>query len=164
MTEPKSTLPADHPWHFDRRNELEQLLEEAEEKFGNRIPDKKLEGVILGTENRTLSRSDTNKVYVSLNEKSEHDFDWARFQLAHECIHVLAPVPATNYLEEGLANHNSLHNRFMAPDRAPNFRDVIQRNSVRRHDALEMVEALLASGGNIKDLRQVQPYTASTSE
>lgn len=157
VADPTSKLPDAHPWHKATQDDLSILLDEAQKKFGNATTDKSFEGIILGTENKTLIHPDTTKVFISLELRSEYDVEWARFQLAHECIHLLAPSSATNYLEEGWASHFSLNNSFIRPDRIQHFREEIEGRPEYRA-AILYYEAFLVCRGEIKALRDKQPY------
>ncbi len=162
MTEPQSLLPIDHPWHLDRRNDLKRLLEQATDLFGCRVEDTSFQGVVLGDRNITLSNG--INVFVVLDAAAQFDLEWARFNLAHECIHFLAPSEGTNYLEEGWASHFSLNNCFIPCERIPHYRGIIRSIDNRYYDALLNYEEFLSHRGNIKRLREEQPYISAITK
>jgi hypothetical protein len=158
VPDPVSALMPDHPWHSDRVRELDRLLEQSEPQFGSRIEGWDFRGVILGDENRTLIHPKTTKVFISLEQRSKDDIEWAQFQLAHESIHLLGPSFSTNILEEGWASHFSLYNCLVRQDRVSHFRAVIGAMGPRYAFALALYEEFLEEGGTIRSIREVEPY------
>jgi hypothetical protein len=143
---------------------LGELLLEAEERYGDRA----LEWTPLGVEVRDGSRDaimplgDTNKRYVVLNSCVEYDMDEAVFKLSHEVIHLLGPVAKANCLEEGLATFFSLNNSKTV-GRRDSLRSRLEQTDPLYIKALEMYEVFVSNGGDIRTLREKQPYISKAT-
>jgi hypothetical protein len=87
------------------------LLDEAESRFGPRLPQYTPIGIHLGVRNQLLPYLGTNSWYVVLDSTLESNMQDAIFFLSHEVIHLLSPIQKANCLEEGLATHFSLTHR-----------------------------------------------------
>ena len=84
----------------------------------------------------------------------------AVFDVSHEVIHFLAPVPKANALEEGLAIHFSLKHGC---DSVPQLSKARNQLPLPYQKALAVYEEFVANGGDIKTLRQHEPYISKAS-
>lgn len=93
-----------YTWSLASR--LGHLLAEAEERYGERDRSWTILGVEFGPGNPQIWFPGDRKFIVVQLAMNAADSDFlARYQLAHECIHLLAPVVRADatVLEEGLA-------------------------------------------------------------
>jgi len=92
-------------------SQLGQMILEVEALFGPRDPDYTLLGIeFSGTIPQIWFPGDCRHIAIQLGEPSMTDAKRARFQLAHETVHLLDPVfaGAASVLEEGLATYYQL--------------------------------------------------------
>ena len=87
--------------------------------------------------------------YVELSRACENYWPTVMFELAHETVHLLNPIPGdTNYLEEGIAVYFSLRV-------APSYNDYVRSSTGPYRDALELTETLpagpLEAGKRVRD-------------
>jgi hypothetical protein len=142
-------LPVDNDAGPSLTRQLGLFLEKAEELFGPR--DKSF--TLLGTEfhdgpNRVIyPNANHDQIVILLSKEARGNHDQALFQLAHETVHVLAPVDVgtSTVLEEGLATYFSL----TAPDFAdPTYARRSEASLTGKfrayRDALNDVRALLS--------------------
>ena len=82
-------------------------MDDLEERFGPRDPNFEFGSILPGTGKRPhISCPRTSRINICLTKEALADSDemWARWQLAHECVHLIDPHEnPTNVLEEGLA-------------------------------------------------------------
>jgi len=71
----------------------------------------------------------------------------ALFDVAHEVIHCLGPVQTATVLEEGLALHFSLYHAHPEAGLPADYAE-----------ALRLYKAFVSAGGDIRPLREVEPY------
>jgi hypothetical protein len=118
MRNPMVDLPVSRDALPSLTRQLGLFLEKAETQFGPRNMSFTLLGIEFydGPNRVTYPNTDRNQIVIQLSKESESrgNHDQALFQLAHETVHVLAPVDVgtSTVLEEGLATYFSL----TAPD------------------------------------------------
>jgi hypothetical protein len=136
------------------------LLDEAQQRFGPRLKQYTPIGIKLreGGPNQLLPLVGTDSWYVVLDSKVEYKMESALFFLAHEVIHLLAPTPKANCLEEGLATHFSLTHQHTNQAEADQNRKMLTNTDPLYVRALECYEAFLHQGGDIKIIRKHQPF------
>lgn len=129
--------------------------------YGPRAMDHTLLGIQIGLSDKpALMHLRGNMWYISLRSNVETSFEEALFDTSHEVIHSLAPVPKATALEEGLATHFSLNHGCPSvpkPTRKPNQLGFPYQNALRIYDAFT------TNGGDIKTLRQHEPYISKAS-
>ncbi|MGI9516350.1 MAG: hypothetical protein ACR2NP_04845 [Pirellulaceae bacterium] len=84
------------------------MLRTAEERFGERDQTYTFVGIEFGGESPQIwYPGDGQQIVIQLTPDCLTDVPRACYQLAHECIHLLAPtgLQNANNLEEGLATH-----------------------------------------------------------
>lgn len=152
-----STDPTDygHTWSITSR--LGDILHEIEEKYGAR--DKSY--TILGVE--TTSRStpqiwfpgSRKHVIIQITENCQFDLNHAIYQVAHEAIHCLNPVPLneSSVLEEGLATYFS--SQYCLSNLKGNPFIITDEKYSEAHDLVE--ELILLDPECIKKIRRIEP-------
>jgi hypothetical protein len=140
---------------------LGELLDRAETLYGPRVIDCTLLGVQMGlTDQPALMHLKGNMWYISLRCSVGSSREEAIFDVSHEVIHFLAPVPKANALEEGLAVHFSLKHGC---DSVPQLSKARNQLPLPYQNALAVYEEFVANGGDIKTLRQHEPYISKAS-
>jgi hypothetical protein len=146
---PMVDLPVDNDALPSLTRQLGLFLEKAEGLFGPRNKSFTLLGIEFydGQNRVSYPNADRNQIIIQLSKESRRNHDQALFQLAHETVHVLAPVDVgtSTVLEEGLATYFSL----TAPDFAdPTYTQRSEATLTGKfrayRDALDDVRALLS--------------------
>ena len=146
---PMIDLPVDSDALPSLTRQLGLFLEKAEALFGPR--DKSF--TLLGTEfydgpNRVIyPNTNHDQIVIQLSKEARGNHDQALFQLAHETVHVLAPVDVgtSTVLEEGLATYFSLTAPdFADPSYARRSEATLAGKFRAYRDALDDVRALLS--------------------
>ncbi len=103
---PLSPPLGDGNWRFALAAEVDKIVQRAESQFGERDRSYSVLGVEFHVGNPELYYPNSDRrIVIRLNRRCESDPIEAWYELAHECVHLLAPsdgVKAT-VLEEGLA-------------------------------------------------------------
>jgi hypothetical protein len=128
--------------------QLGTLLERAETLFGPRDKAFTLLGIEFhaGPNRLSYPNAGRDQIIVELSMEATRNRDQALFQLAHETVHILAPVNvgATTVLEEGLATYFSLTApHFVNPTYARRSEESLTGRFQPYRDALDNVRALL---------------------
>jgi hypothetical protein len=128
--------------------QLGTLLEKAETLFGPRDKTFTLLGIEFhaGPNRLSYPNAERDQIVVELSMEATRNRDQALFQLAHETVHILAPVNvgATTVLEEGLATYFSLTApHFANPTYAQRSEESLTGKFQPYRDALDDVRALL---------------------
>lgn len=127
---------------------LGTLLEKAEALFGPRDKTFTLLGIEFheGPNRLNYPNVERDQIVIELSMEATRNRDQALFQLAHETVHILAPVNvgATTVLEEGLATYFSLTAPdFANPSYAQRSEESLTGKFQPYRDALDDVRALL---------------------
>jgi hypothetical protein len=125
------------------------FLEEAEAQFGSRDRSFTILGIEFNDGPNRLVYPNTHhdQIVIQLSIEARYHRDQALFQLAHETVHVLAPVDVgtATVLEEGLATYFSLTApQFADPTYAQRGEATLTNKFQAYRDALEDVRALLS--------------------
>ena len=86
--------------------EVPRFMADLEERFGLRDPQFKFGRILLGRWPHISCPRKSRIIDICLTKEALEDPDetWAKWQLAHECLHLIDPhEDPTNVLEEGLA-------------------------------------------------------------
>jgi hypothetical protein len=129
--------------------QLGLFLEKAEGLFGPRNKSFTLLGIEFydGQNRVSYPNADRNQIVIQLSKESRGNHDQALFQLAHETVHVLAPVDVgtSTVLEEGLATYFSLTAPdFVDPTYAQRSEATLTGKFQAYRDALDDVRSLLS--------------------
>jgi hypothetical protein len=152
MRNPMVDLPVSKDALPSLTRQLGLFLEKVETQFGPRNMSFTLLGIEFydGPNQVTYPNTDRNQIVIQLSKESESrgNHDQALFQLAHETVHVLAPVDVgtSTVREEGLATYFSLT--------APDFADPLVRGDT----------SLLRRGGGSTDPYFCAGETAAYAE
>jgi hypothetical protein len=151
MRYPMDDLPLPEDALPSLTRQLGLFLEKAETQFGPRNMSFTLLGIEFydGPNRVTYPNTDRNQIVIQLSKESESrgNHDQALFQLAHETVHVLAPVDVgtSTVLEEGLATYFSLTAPdFADPTYAQRSEATLTGEFQAYRDALNDVRALLS--------------------
>ena len=148
-----SPIPGGYSWTLVSR--LGHMLRLAEERFGSRDTSYTILGIEFEADGPQIWYPENCKhIAIQLTPDTATHMVKGCYQLAHECIHLLAPTGGrdANTLEEGLATffaHKYVQDAFRVamPATMPSYE--IARQHVAR---------LLAIDGNaVKRLREAQP-------
>jgi len=129
--------------------QLGLFLEKAEGLFGPRDKSFTLLGIEFydGPNRLSYPNPTHNQIVIQLSKESRGNRDQALFQLAHETVHVLAPVDVgrSTVLEEGLATYFSLTAaHFADPSYAQRSEATLTGKFQAYRDAFNDVRALLS--------------------
>lgn len=149
-----------YTWTYASR--LGNMLALAEELYGERDHTYTILGVefVSGIPQIWYPGHGKN-IVIQLSKACIVNIQQGCYQLAHECIHLLAPTGGqnANVLEEGLATHFAAF--YMAEKMgAPGWRGTVSSYAY----AEQLVKQLLAFDSNaIRNLREVQPVLSKIS-
>jgi hypothetical protein len=144
---------------------LGHALTEIESRYGPRDRDWTFLGVEFGDGNPCIWFPSDRHIIIKLSRNGLDYFPTAIYEMAHECVHLLAPcrgVPAP-VIEEGLATvfseeYIEANGKADAPASPPSYADA----------AMQVRELLMIDPGAVLKLRAVQPnfhhMTADTFE
>ncbi|TXN72388.1 hypothetical protein [Methylobacterium sp. WL6] len=141
---------------------LPTLLAAAEIQFGPKEPGWAIAGVATADNGPVLHRSANDELTVYLNSKL-HTEDQGLFQLAHEVVHLLAPVRKefANTLEEGCAVWFSLYGvSYQHPGYADKAKSYIENDpSAAKYKAAlkDVVELLSIDEQAVRKIRGICP-------
>lgn len=115
------------------------LLSAAQAHLGTRDVSKRIYQPQFTDEGPMLRNTPAlDGAYVELSRAGENYWPTVMFELAHETVHLLDPIPGdTNYLEEGIAV-------FFSLEVAPWYNDYVRSLIGPYRDALELTEPLPA--------------------
>ena len=115
------------------------LLSAAQAHLGTRDESKKIFQPQFTDEGPMLRNTPAlDGAYVELSRAGENYWPTVMFELAHETVHLLDPIPGdTNYLEEGIAV-------FFSLEVASWYNDYVRSSTGPYRDALELTESLPA--------------------
>ena len=112
------------------------LLSAAQAHLGTRDESKKIYQPQFTDEGPMLRNTPgLDGAYVELSRAGENNWATVMFELAHETVHLLDPIPGdSNYLEEGIAV-------FFSLEVAPWYNDYVRSSIGPYRDALELTES-----------------------
>jgi hypothetical protein len=140
------------------------LLAKAEDRFGPRDPSYRFVGVAFDREGpTTFFPGGATDVLIRLGDSTKTNYDQGLYQLAHEVVHLLAPIktPPATMLEEGLATLFSLEApTFNSPAYRPAAEAWLSTQPAAKNylDALTIARDVLAGDdGRVRKLREKEP-------
>ena len=150
-------VPSGYTWTLASR--LGQMLQLAEERFGPRDKSYTPLGVeFAGDRPQVWYPSDCKNIIIQLSLNCLNDPVEARRQLAHECVHLLAPtgVSGAIVLEEGMAEwFSELYTAVYLPEEYKNTPRLVFPNYA---EALKLTQGLLSFGPDlIRQIRLTEP-------
>lgn len=104
---------------------------------------------------------------MEFTNDAKHDKKLALWQLAHECVHLLAPSHnGTTILEEGMAGYHQRHWIEKCPAEFPEWaRSESHGISDDYNEAADLVEKLLSTDKYaIRQMRHIEPIISEISE
>jgi hypothetical protein len=134
---------------------LEQVLQQAEELFGERDQSFEILGIECQAEDQPCvffrDGYEQRRILIQLTSACSLELNRAIFQLTHEVVHCLFPKLWASVLEEGLTTWFSLHFKF-----GPYVPLLIEREQYQR--AYDLVAPMLAQNPEgIKEYRKKDP-------
>jgi hypothetical protein len=148
-------LPHNTGWSWTLASRLGNLLERAEQEFGARDRTYTPVGVEFSADGpRTWYPGNCRNVLIQINSACANDPPEACYQLAQECIHLLAPTGGNhaNYLEEGLSI--VFATRYVQQ----NFGFHVGQPNPKYAEVARLVETLFAfDPEGVRKVRAVQP-------
>lgn len=157
---------------------LNAFLYEAETLFGPRLSPYPYEfrGIEFAKKHPQIQFLDTNDtesvrntkcITIRLSEDCKDDIARALWQLTHEVVHLLAPVPESEItvLEEGIACWYQRHWVGQCPTIFPDWTQTANlgyaRNEMQYIAAIDLVSTLLSRDSDgVRKLRQLEPVTS----
>jgi len=134
---------------------LGDMLQRAQEQFGPRDNSYTPIGFEFTADGpRVWYPGDCRNVLIQINSACANDLPQACYQLAQECIHLLAPTSGShaNYLEEGLSI--VFATRYVAE----NFNFPMTQPNPKYAEAAQLVQSLLATdAAAVRKVREIQP-------
>ena len=151
------------------RRALNDMLEMAECLFGQRDCWYTIREIEFKGDSAQINPegSDGNKILIRLSSLAAQDMLQACYQLAHETVHLLAPIVIedTTYFEEGVACYFAayyMNEAFKRPKWGPDPRS---KNYEKYICALELVKPLLDEDKHcVSRLRDVEPSFSKMDE
>ena len=152
------------------RRALNDMLEMAENLFERRDCSYTILGIKFGNRKpgiEYVTRYEDKKIVIRLSSLAAQDMLQACYQLAHETVHLLAPIVIedTTYFEEGVACYFASY--YMEEARGePNWRIAEDSNNYEEYKcALELVKPLFDKDKHcVRKLRDVEPSFSKMDE